>query len=216
MHFYNFIVRLPGNSGNKGRSCRTCLTYLVGHHENIFCMPRLARLDAPGVLQHVIGRGIERKEIFLNRLDRNDFISRLGRLAQDGAWVVYAWALLPNHFHLLCKTHQQPLSSSMRKLLTGYAVNFNRRHRTSRPSFPKPIQIDCVSGRCLPAGTGSLYSSEPPQGGFGERYERTEPKSVVRSFCIDRKCGKGVAGIRTMYGHFSERVMRRKGVIRNL
>ena len=92
-------------------------------------MPRLARLDAPGVLHHVIGRGIERKEIFLNRLDRNDFISRLGRLAQDGAWVVYAWALLPNHFHLLCKTHQQPLSSSMRKLLTGYAVNFNRRHR---------------------------------------------------------------------------------------
>jgi putative transposase len=92
-------------------------------------MPRLARLDAPGVLHHVIGRGIERKEIFLNRLDRNDFISRLARLAQDGAWAVYAWALLPNHFHLLCKTDQQPLSSSMRKLLTGYAVNFNRRHR---------------------------------------------------------------------------------------
>jgi putative transposase len=73
----------------------------------------------------IIGRGIERKRIFFNRLDRNDFIARLARLAQDGAWAVYAWALLPNHFHLLCKTHQQPLSSSMRKLLTGYAVNFN-------------------------------------------------------------------------------------------
>lgn len=91
-------------------------------------MPGIARLDAPGVLHHVIGRGIEKKEIFFNNLDRNDFIARLAKLAQGGAWTVYAWALLPNHFHLLCKTQGQPLSSSMRKLLTGYAVNFNRRH----------------------------------------------------------------------------------------
>ncbi len=42
---------------------------------------------------------------------------------------IYAWAILPNHFHILCKTKKQPLSASMRKLLTGYAVHFNRRHR---------------------------------------------------------------------------------------
>jgi REP element-mobilizing transposase RayT len=75
-----------------------------------------------------MGRGIEKKEIFFDSLDRNDFIVRLAGLAQDGALAVYAWALLPNHFHILCKTQQKPLSSSMRKLLTGYAVNFNRRH----------------------------------------------------------------------------------------
>ena len=75
-----------------------------------------------------MGRGIEKKEIFFNSLDRNDFTARLARLAQDGALAVYAWALLPNHFHILCKTQQKPLSSSMRKLLTSYAVNFNRRH----------------------------------------------------------------------------------------
>ncbi len=88
-------------------------------------MLRLARLDAPGVLHHVIGRGIERRKIFLNRLERNDFIARLAQLAEDGSMAVYAWALLPNHFHLLCKTKRRPLSSSMRKLLTGYVVNFN-------------------------------------------------------------------------------------------
>jgi len=92
-------------------------------------MPRLARLDAPGVLHHVMGRGIERRDIFLNDEDRNDFITRLGALAQPGDLDVYAWALLPNHFHLLVKTRHRPLSSSMRKLLTGYVVNFNRRHR---------------------------------------------------------------------------------------
>jgi len=92
-------------------------------------MPRLARLDAPGVLHHVIGRGIERRKIFLNTTDRNDCIARLRQLADEGSMAVYAWALLENHFHLLCKTKKRPLSSSMRKLLTGYVVNFNKRHR---------------------------------------------------------------------------------------
>jgi len=91
-------------------------------------MPRLARLDAPGVLHHVMGRGIETREIFFNATDRNDFIARLAALAEDDSMDVYAWSLLPNHFHLLCKTKKRPLSSSMRKLLTGYVVNFNMRH----------------------------------------------------------------------------------------
>jgi REP element-mobilizing transposase RayT len=82
-------------------------------------MPRSARLDAPGVLHHVMGRGIERKKIFWNNNDRKDFLDRLAALAFDGAMDVYAWTLMPNHFHVLCKTKNLPLSSSMRKLLTG-------------------------------------------------------------------------------------------------
>ncbi len=92
-------------------------------------MPRLARLDAPGVLHHVMGRGIERKEIFFNDGDRKDFLDRLAVSVAEGALDIYAWVLMPNHFHLLCKTRNRPLSSSMRKILTGYVVNFNRRHR---------------------------------------------------------------------------------------
>jgi putative transposase len=91
-------------------------------------MPRSARLDAPGVLHHVIGRGIEKRPIFLTDEDRNDFLARLGHLAEEGSFEVYAWALLPNHFHLLCKTAKQPLARSMRCLLTGYVVKFNKRH----------------------------------------------------------------------------------------
>lgn len=92
-------------------------------------MPRQSRLDAPGVLHHVMGRGIEKRNIFINDADRHDFIERLSGLSDDGAMDIYAWVLLPNHFHLLCKTRNRPLPSTMRKLLTGYVVNFNRRHR---------------------------------------------------------------------------------------
>ena len=80
-------------------------------------MPRLARLDAPGILHHVMGRGIERKKIFINDTDRNDFIDRLAALAEEGAMDVYAWVLMPNH--LLCKTRTRAVSSSIRKILTG-------------------------------------------------------------------------------------------------
>jgi putative transposase len=91
-------------------------------------MPRLARLDAPGVLDHVMGRGIERNNIFFNNKDRDDFLNRLSLLVEKDAIEVYAWTLMPNHFHLLLKTKNRQLSSSMKKLLTGYVVNFNRRH----------------------------------------------------------------------------------------
>ncbi len=48
-------------------------------------MPRLARLDAPGILHHVMGRGIERKEIFINDTDSKDLIDRQAALAEKGA-----------------------------------------------------------------------------------------------------------------------------------
>lgn len=113
-------------------------------------MPRLARLDAPGVMHHVIGRGIEKRNIFFNDTDRNDFIERLSCIAQDSGMDVYAWTLMPNHFHFLCKTAKQPLATSMRKLLTGYVVNFNRRHQRYGHLFQNRYKsIVCQEDRYL-------------------------------------------------------------------
>lgn len=92
-------------------------------------MPRQPRLDAPGALHHIMGRGIERTTIFRTDKDREDFLDRLADLCLDGNLRVYAWCLLSNHFHLLVRTGRQPISRSMRKLLTGYVVNFNLRHK---------------------------------------------------------------------------------------
>ena len=88
----------------------------------------MPRLDAPGTLHHVMVRGIERTSIFRDDTDRSDFVARLAALAEAGALTVYAWALLPNHAHLLVRTGRGPLPRSMRSLLTGYAGAFNRRH----------------------------------------------------------------------------------------
>src|SRR3989339_131546 len=92
-------------------------------------MPRLARLDAPGVVHHVIIRGIERRKVFWDEKDRQDFVERLGDLLPKSGTTCYAWALLTNHAHFLFRTGQVELAEVMRRLLTGYAVRFNRRHR---------------------------------------------------------------------------------------
>lgn len=92
-------------------------------------MPRLARLDAPGVLHHIMIRGIERRKVFLNRRDYEDFLERLATLLPEMKTVCYAWALMPNHAHFLLRTGTVPLARLMRRLLTGYAVSFNRRHK---------------------------------------------------------------------------------------
>jgi len=92
-------------------------------------MPRQPRLDAPGALHHIIGRGIERTKIFRTEQDREDFLNRVADLCIERVLVVYAWALMPNHFHLLVRTGRQSISKSMRRLLTGYVVNFNLRHK---------------------------------------------------------------------------------------
>ncbi|MBI4571876.1 MAG: transposase [candidate division NC10 bacterium] len=92
-------------------------------------MPRHARLDAPGALHHVICRGIERRPINRDDTDRAAFVGQLGRVLTATGTPCYAWALLSNHVHLLLRTGAVPLTTVMRRLLTGYASAFNRRHR---------------------------------------------------------------------------------------
>jgi REP element-mobilizing transposase RayT len=74
-------------------------------------------------------RGIGRIRIVDDEQDRREFVRRLGELAVDTATPIYAWALLDNHAHLLLSSGSLGLAKFMRRLLTGYAVGYNLRHR---------------------------------------------------------------------------------------
>ena len=92
-------------------------------------MPRGPRLDAPGTLHHVMIRGIEQGNIFRDDTDRTEFLNRMGRLAKASGTGIYAFALMSNHVHLLVKSGSDGLPTFMRRLLSGYAQYFNRRHK---------------------------------------------------------------------------------------
>ena len=91
-------------------------------------MPRKARIDAPGALHHIICRGIDRCAIFRDDADRGDLTARLDDVLSETFTPCFAWALMPNHFHLLLRTGDLPISTVMWRTLTGYAVGFNRRN----------------------------------------------------------------------------------------
>lgn len=152
-------------------------------------MPRTARLDSPGILHHVIIRGIERRNIFWDDDDREDLVERLDDLLPATRTACYAWAFLSNHAHFLLRSGPDGMATLMRRLLSGYAGKFNRRHKRYGQLFQNryksiicqedayfkqlvayihlnPLRAKIVSdidglGGYLYCGHGSLFGIEP-------------------------------------------------------
>jgi REP element-mobilizing transposase RayT len=74
-------------------------------------------------------RGIEQRRIVDDEQDRREFVRRLRLLAEETRTAIYAWALMSNYAHLLVCSGSLGLAKFMRRLLTGYAVSYNLRHR---------------------------------------------------------------------------------------
>lgn len=98
-------------------------------------MARLLRYDVADSLHHVTNRGLERRDIVRDDLDRRDFVRLLDRVANRHRWRVFAWVLLDNHFHLFFRIRSPSLSAGMHDLESGYAALFNRRHERQGPLF---------------------------------------------------------------------------------
>lgn len=98
-------------------------------------MPRGPRTDEPGLCHHITARGIEKRQIYSDDRDRRFFLAKLGELAKDTGTQVFAFALIPNHFHLLIRRNGVPVSIFMQRLLTSYALFFNKRHKRSGHLF---------------------------------------------------------------------------------
>ena len=98
-------------------------------------MPRQARLDVAGALHHIMVRGINKTAIFEDDKDRIRFLERLGQTVIEGECTIYAWVLMSNHVHILFKSGKSGISDVMRKLLTWYALYFNRLHNRTGHLF---------------------------------------------------------------------------------
>jgi REP element-mobilizing transposase RayT len=108
-------------------------------------MPRTARRDAPGVVHHVMMRGIERRRIFRDEADRQDWVDRMGRLVPAHRARCFAWVLMPNHVHLVLQTGATRLSGIMARLNTGYAKGFNLRHQRTGYLFENRFKSRVVA-----------------------------------------------------------------------
>jgi putative transposase len=92
----------------------------------------------------VIGRGLERRKIFDQDIDKRDFLQRLGFALENSEALCLAWAVMSNHYHLLVRVGQKPLGQIMASVLSGYAKIYNRRcHRSGYVFQNRFKSIDC-------------------------------------------------------------------------
>lgn len=92
-------------------------------------MPRKLRVQYSGAIYHAMSRGDRREDIFLDDVDRQDFLKTLAEACQKTGWQVHAYCLMRNHFHLVVETPNANLVEGMRWMLSAYTIRLNHRHK---------------------------------------------------------------------------------------
>ena len=106
-------------------------------------MARPLRLEYAGALYHVTPRGDRREDIYIDDNDRTAWLEVLGNVCARFNWVVHAYCLMTNYYHLLVETVDGNLSRGMRQLNGRYTQSFNQRHRMVGHLFQRK------KGHCL-------------------------------------------------------------------
>ena len=98
-------------------------------------MPRGARFVFTDAFYHVFNRGINKQPIFISEPDYQFFLRKLNDLKNKYDHSLYAFCLMPNHFHISIQTRKVPISKIMASLGTSYSMYFNRKYEHFGPVF---------------------------------------------------------------------------------
>lgn len=134
-------------------------------------MARPMRIDFPGALFHLTSRGNEKKRIYRDDQDRSKFLSILRQVHDRFHWHIYAYAMMPNHFHLLIELTEANLSRGMRHLNGVYTQAFNRRHHRAGHLFQGRFQSILVDKDSYLLELSRYISLNPVRAGLTQRAE---------------------------------------------
>ena len=98
-------------------------------------MARPIRIEYEGGVYHVTARGNARQDIFADSKDYRTFLMVLAGVVERYRWIVHAYCLMNNHYHLLVETPQANLSQGMRRLNGVYTLKYNRNHNVAGHLF---------------------------------------------------------------------------------
>ena len=92
-------------------------------------MPRKLRIEYEGAMYNVMSCGNRRQDIFLDDIDRHDFLKTLAEACQKTGWQVHAYCLMSNHYHVVLETPNANLAAGMAWLQSTYTIGLNHRHK---------------------------------------------------------------------------------------
>lgn len=90
-------------------------------------MARKPRIEFAGAFYHIMSRGTAKQDIFVDDMDRLEFLDILSDVVSRYGWICHAFCLMNNHYHLLIETPVPNLSDGMRHLNGVYSQRFNRK-----------------------------------------------------------------------------------------
>jgi putative transposase len=118
-------------------------------------MPRKVRVEYPGAIYHIMSRGDRRENIFLDDVDRQDFLKTLAETCQKTGFQMHAYCLMSNHYHLVVETPNANLVAGMAWLQSTYTIRLNHRHKLFGHVFSGRYKSLLIDG----SGTGYLKSA---------------------------------------------------------
>lgn len=98
-------------------------------------MSRPVRIEFPGAIYHITSKGSEGQTVFYDRDDRGVFLNILDNVVSRFGWLLHAYVLMDDHYHLVVEIPEVNLSKGMRQLNGVYTQHFNRRHEKDGPIF---------------------------------------------------------------------------------
>ncbi|OGD35768.1 hypothetical protein A2V94_05390 [Candidatus Atribacteria bacterium RBG_16_35_8] len=92
-------------------------------------MPRYPRKYSKTGIYHIMLRGNERKDIFIDKQDKKKFIKTVIQKKADEAFKLYAYCIMDNHIHLVIKEQKEPIPRIVKKITTSFAYYFNNKYK---------------------------------------------------------------------------------------
>ncbi|MBA4418490.1 MAG: transposase [Syntrophus sp. (in: bacteria)] len=108
-------------------------------------MARPLRIQYEHAFYHITGRGNERKKIFYSKTDYNKFKEYIKEVQIRFGFILHAYVLMGNHYHLIGETPRANLSAIMHSINGAYTTYFNKKRKRSGHLFQgryKAILID--------------------------------------------------------------------------
>lgn len=164
-------------------------------------MPRFSRKPGITGIHHIVIRGINKEDLFLDDRDHCRFLEILNKYKQKTDCRVLAYCIMSNHVHLLLRTGYETVGDTMRRILISYSHYFNKKyertgHVFQNRFFSEPVDTDVYLINVL-----RYIHNNPVKAGIVQRAEEYR----WSSFSCYLNPQIGVVDVEEIYSYFPDR-----------
>ena len=149
----------------------------------MLAIPRAPRKKSITNVYHVIIRGINRQEIFLDKQDFRKFLKEIKRTKEVYKYELYAYVLMPNHVHFVLHDKNNNMSLAMKSLTVSYSYYFNKKYERVGHLFENRFKSSCIEDEVYLKNVLRYIHKNPENAGIRENY----PWNSYYEYILDKK-----------------------------